>query len=481
VTQLTYEEIIAFLSNRFQEGCCQIHRENWSDHIQEFAQRVGAGASNNDLLTWLLKRISSFLHLFKWVIIMEQEKSKYNFTLNRNCSIFSVVSVIITYHFLKIYYGGIMSFNGSLIKTKAKEAGYTLLRLAQELGVSRQTVNGWISGVTPRGSALMRLCSILNMKPGNFFAEPAESLISVPLHRTIRKKPVSDAMRETSLEMAKEYLNLFRQAPTVDMTTVVRVQQRSEENAAFIAKKLRVLSKVVDDKPMDYESAFQLLTELGVYTVFRAFPANLSKDTYAFYSRIAGHRVVFVNIDTSVIDLIFFLLHETVHAVRDEVPDQINIQDEEDFCDLVTQRAQFPARYVEDVALMIQDLQPGMIVNRLKEISRRNHHAVYGICKQLEEKGVLSIDLQNLYGASVNLSKEFPTLRSILLGSDNVQDFLDRVYTLSPKFMELIEQQIPECSVRKFGEWLGLDTSMDAQAVMDEMLRRKAKRQGINN
>jgi hypothetical protein len=27
--------------------------------------------------------------------------------------------------------------------------------------------------------------------------------------------------------------------------------------------------------------------------------------------------------------------------------------------------------------------------------------------------------------------------------------------------------------VRKFGEWLGLDTSMDSQAVMDEIARRK--------
>jgi hypothetical protein len=50
------------------------------------------------------------------------------------------------------------------------------------------------------------------------------------------------------------------------------------------------------------------------------------------------------------------------------------------------------------------------------------------------------------------------------------------MYAFSPKFIELIEQQIPNCSVRKFGEWLGMDTSIDAQAMMDEMLRRKAKR-----
>jgi hypothetical protein len=76
------------------------------------------------------------------------------------------------------------------------------------------------------------------------------------------------------------------------------------------------------------------------------------------HSRIAGHRVIFVSIDTSVINLNFCLLHETVHAVRDELPDQIEIQIEEEFSDMVTNHTQFPARYVEDVALMVKDLQP---------------------------------------------------------------------------------------------------------------------------
>ena len=81
-----------------------------------------------------------------------------------------------------------MGFNGSLIKTRAKETGYTLIQLSEELGVSRQAVNEWISGVTPRGSHLMKLCAVLNLKPEKFFTEPVQSLISVPLHRTIGNK-----------------------------------------------------------------------------------------------------------------------------------------------------------------------------------------------------------------------------------------------------------------------------------------------------
>lgn len=366
-----------------------------------------------------------------------------------------------------------MSFNGSIIKNKAKEVGYTLVRLSQELGVSRQTINGWTSGAVPRGSHLVKLCSILNMKPGDFFAEPTENLLTVPLHRTIRKKPVSTAMREASKELAKQYLNLFRQAPTVAVLPVVRVKQRNAENAAIIADKLRELSGIADDKPMDYESAFRLLSKLGIYTVFRAFPEDLKKNSYAFYSRIAGHRVVFVNIDTSPLDLIFYLLHETVHAIRDEEPGAIDVEEEEKLCDLVAELTQFPDYYVNMVARYItESSDPGIIINRMKEVSRENKHSLFGIYYRLKNKGMMP-DGVKVGGAATNLKTAVPVLRKILFSHEAPRYYVDALYDLSPNFMSLIEKQVPDCSVRKFAEWLGLDTTMDAETVLDEIVHRK--------
>lgn len=368
-----------------------------------------------------------------------------------------------------------MSFNGSVIKTKAKEAGYTLLRLSQELGVSRQTVNGWISGAVPRGSHLVKLCSVLNMKPGDFFAQPAESPLSVPLHRTIRNKPVTTAMRDESQGLAEQYLNLFRQAPTVEVLPVVRVKQKSVENAAVIAGKLRQISGIADDKPMDYESAFHLLSRLGIYTIIREFPVQLKKKSYAFYSRIAGHRVVFVNIDMSPLDLIFQLIHETVHAVRDEEPGEIDAAEEERFCDTVAELTQFPDYYVDNVSRYITESDdPGTIVNRMKEVSRENKHSLFGIYYRLKHKGKMPREVE-VGGAAMNLKTSMPALRKIFFSHEDPRYYVDLLYDLSPNFMHLIEAQVQSCSVRKFGEWLGLDTSMDAQAVMDEISRRKAR------
>ncbi|MDG5814966.1 XRE family transcriptional regulator [Chitinispirillales bacterium ANBcel5] len=371
-----------------------------------------------------------------------------------------------------------MSFNGTIIKSKAKEAGYTLLRLAQELGVSRQTINAWSTGVVPRGSHLVKLCSILNMKPGDFFAQPTESLLSVPLHRTIRNVPVSASMRESSQQLAQQYLNLFRQAPIVEMLPVLRVKQKKTENAEIIANKLREFSGIGDDKPMDYKSAFRLLSRLGIYTVFREFPVGLRKKSYAFYSRISGHRVVFVNIDISPLDLIFQLLHETVHAIRDEEPGAIDVVEEEKLCDNVAELTQFPDFYANTVGRYITESDDqGIIINRMKEVSRKNQHSLFGIYYRLKHKGMMP-DGVKVGGAATNLKTGVPVLRKILFSHENPRHYVDMLYELSPNFMKLIQAQVPQCSIRKLGEWLGLDTSMDAQEVMNEISYRNEQPKG---
>jgi transcriptional regulator with XRE-family HTH domain len=366
-----------------------------------------------------------------------------------------------------------MAFNGALIKSNAKEAGITLLQLAADIGVSRQTVNSWIGGQVPRGQYLVKLCNLLNIQPGTFFSETAENPISVPLHRTVRNKPVSPAMRELSKELAEQYLNLFRQAPTASMLPVLRIQKRSLENAQIIADWLRKKSGVDEGKPMDYNSAFRLLAKLGINTVFRTFPGDLQKNSYAFYSRIARQRVVFVNIDTNVLDLIFQILHETVHAVRDEEPDAIAIDEEEAFCNKVAELTQFPDFYVIIAARYISETKnPAVIINRMKEISRVGKHSLFGIYYRLKHLQ-LAPDGLNVGGAAINLNKGFPSLREILFSNDDPRNYVEMLSELSPNFFDLISSQVPGCSVRKFGEWLGLETSMDAQAVMDEIVRRK--------
>jgi len=365
--------------------------------------------------------------------------------------------------------GGRMSWNGSIIKERAGEMSKTLIDLSHAIGVSRQTVDSWIKGQIPRGQHLIKLCKELGISPDSFFISEREALVSVPQHRTIRKRPVTPEMQAATKGMAEQYLNLFRAASDSSIVRVIRASRRDEENAKKIAAQLRSLSRISNDHPMDFEHAFVMLNELGIYTVFRPFPEEIRKKIYAFYSKICGQRVVFVNTDTNIIDLTFQLLHEAIHAIRDEDPEKFDEKEEEDFCDLVANCIQFPDGYVEAVAQAVKGCPEGIAVNKLKDFAKKYKHSLFGISKRLEESGVpFNVPVA---GAVANLKKTTYTVSEILFNDGDARRYIEQLRKLSPGFTELVANQAPDASLRKLGEWLGLDSSIDAKSVVGELQR----------
>lgn len=364
-----------------------------------------------------------------------------------------------------------MSWNGSNIKTRSKELGLTLLKVAEKLEVSRQTVNKWIGGQVPRGQHLVGLCRILGTKPDYFFSSIMESLITVPQHRTVRKKKETSEMKDASYELAEQYLNLFRQAPSPVMIPVVRVKERNKENAQILADQLRFLVDIPQGKPFDFEYAFKLLYKLGIYAICRAFPDSFKKNIYAFYSKICDQRVVFINTNTNILDLIFQLLHEAVHAIRDEEPTLVYDEEEENFCDLVAMYTQFPDEYVRHVARYIHGKSIGTIINHLKEVSSEYGHSLYGIYKRLNTEELCP--KINIGGPDTLFKRKYQIIEDILYKNNNPLHYVNMLKELSPLFISLISKQIPDCSLRKFAEWLGLGASIDAKAVMEELERVK--------
>jgi len=94
--------------------------------------------------------------------------------------------------------------------------------------------------------------------------------------------------------------------------------------------------------------------------------------------------VVFVNNNTNILDLIFPLLHETIHAIRDEELNTMDDPVEENFCDLVAGYIQFPGEYVSMVAKTIINRRIGIQINLLKEFAEKNSHSLFGIVQQLK-------------------------------------------------------------------------------------------------
>jgi transcriptional regulator with XRE-family HTH domain len=363
-----------------------------------------------------------------------------------------------------------MEWLGEKIKYLIKENNISIIKLAEMAGVSRQTVNDWINGQIPKGNHLIFLCKTFNINPDYLFSQDFNGSVSVPVHRTRKKAKVTPNMQNDALDLAMEYDLLFRNAHEPGILPVMRGRSRSEETAKKVAKDLRIKACVNKDLPPDYINTFTLMKNLGIKIIFRDFPAKIK--AYAFYTKIHDHRIVFVNNATNVLDLIFPLLHEAVHAIRDELSINEGFDEaEEDFCDLVANHVQFPDEYIKMVYDVIKDLEIPFKINKLKTFGANYSHALYGVIKRIQSIDP-DFDLK-IGGADTNLKKSFPTIGEILFGQNEPRDYVDTIKKLSPLFTQIILDQIDLLTTRKLGELLGIENIMDAKTVKDEFIRLK--------
>ncbi len=362
-----------------------------------------------------------------------------------------------------------MEWRGGKIKDLAKESKISLVKLSELTGVTRQTVNGWVNGQIPKGAHLISLCKIFNVSPDYFFSDDDGS-IAVPAHRTRRKAKVTPALQKDAFNLAKEYANFFRNDKNSIVLPVARVRTRDSEVVKKIANDLRNRSGIKGDDPLDYEHTFRLFENLGIKIVFRYFPEKLK--AYAFFTKIYGHRVVFVNYSTNVLDLIFPLIHEAVHAIRDEkhVADVFDA-DEENFCDDVANHAQFPDEYVEWVYETIDGLGKGIQVNKLKGFAEKHGHSLFGLVKRIKSS-YPDFNLK-IGGADTNLKKKFPTVGDVLFRDGDPRIFVKMIKKLSPLFIDNLINQIDTITDRKLGEILGIESVLDVRMVRDEFKKMR--------
>jgi len=361
-----------------------------------------------------------------------------------------------------------MRWDGSVIKESATAQGLSIIQLADRIGVSRQAVTDWIKGQIPKGLYLITLCDILSLDPDELFIRESDNDIQIPVYRSKRKLKVDSEQQEKMKELAGKYKKLFPASGPVKIQPIISVLEQTSKNARIIARQMRLMAGVPDNKPMDYHHIFHLLSLLDIYVIFCEFPVS---KLYAFFTRIYNHRVVFVDIKTNVMDLIFPLLHETVHSILRDNKSMTIDDTEEDFCDIVASHAQFPDSYIGEIYSMIKGMEPGIQINSLKQYSLNNHHAICGVVKRIQETDS-GFDLK--YGpADTNLRKKFRSIYEILLGSDNVRQFINTYQELSPLFVNLVLDQAEHLAPRILGELFALENYLDMVSLKDELLQLK--------
>ncbi len=362
-----------------------------------------------------------------------------------------------------------MKWLGEKLKEIVCSSKFTQSQISEQLEVSRQTYVDWTKGQVPKGNHLLKLCRLLKLDPTELFVEE-QANIAIPLHMTRGTAKLTEERQERSLKLSKEYERIINssKAPVLQFS----VKSIVYEDAVKLAQRLRELAGLDNEntKPLDYNHVFKLIYELGICLVFRCFPEDIK--SYGFYTVIKKQKTIFINTSTNVIDLIFPILHELVHAIidRNVIKDNGSVE-EENFCHKVASLAQFPEEYVSFIYENIKGLPISHKVNTLKTYSITNHHAMFGIMKCIEEKyGKLNIKIG---GADTNLKKELPVIKDILSNNKEPEEFLNVYKTLSPIFYMLLLENYDNLTNRKLAEILDLDNSLDAVEIRKVLDKQK--------
>jgi transcriptional regulator with XRE-family HTH domain len=362
-----------------------------------------------------------------------------------------------------------MIWLGDRFKEALRQTGISQAELARRLDVSRQTVVDWTKGQVPKGTHLLGILELLDVDVGLLFAEGPSPVQVAPKFRTRRNAKTTKAVQDAARKLASDYAGLL--APR-DMPVLEQIVRRTDEGAAEkLAMRMRELSGLdATREPMDYPQVFRLMAALGICVILRPFPKVLKN--YAFYTVINSQRVVFVNSHTNVLDVIFPMLHETVHALRDaEDVARHSDEEEDEFCDRVAGLVQFPDGYVDDVYSALKGRTDGVRIILLKEYATRNHHAVYGLSRRIQERhGQQRLGAKSVHGADGNLRKDFPSTLSDKLLANGAEGFVNALRHLCPIWYRIVLSNVERLTTRKLAEVLGLESALDAKEVRDVLI-----------
>lgn len=227
-----------------------------------------------------------------------------------------------------------MKWQKDKLKDLIKARGLTQDRLAEEIGVSRQTVASWFVDRVPKGLHLMKLWAFLGLEPGALFLDEKRHYITRAMYHTIEGSRSFETAKKMTEEIAALYAVLFPKEKSSPLQPVIL--SKDAGSAQIVSMVFRKLMGIAEDSAPTFFDILSLMQRLGVCVIPRSIPSEVVAD--AFYVTINFSRVIFVNWNGKLSELARAMVHESVHALRPVVEDDVadaEISREEKFCEEV--------------------------------------------------------------------------------------------------------------------------------------------------
>ena len=304
--------------------------------------------------------------------------------------------------------------------------GISASALADQLGVSRQTVSNWLNGRDlPRPAKLLRLSLALNLPFDQLVGTEKVPGTPVVAYRMSTNRKARDEHYEQAIAKGEALEALV---PHLPFDIFVQPEQIKNPKADYayvqsVARSLREGLGLKDADPVWFNHLIGRFKDLQSVIV-PVLWGKQESHANALHIYLPQHSStwVYLNLDSSALDFMFWMAHELAHAYTSAL---CGTDEGEDFADMLASALLFPepCAKVAYEALSATANQQALVDAIVSEALER-HINVYTVFKQVNAYAAhhglpaVEVDPRGLHGTRHRIAAATQTVREIIFGDE---------------------------------------------------------------
>ncbi|MBF0299903.1 MAG: ImmA/IrrE family metallo-endopeptidase [Oligoflexia bacterium] len=320
--------------------------------------------------------------------------------------------------------------NFEFFKDKITEKFSSQENFANKIGVSRRTLLNWFSKKSIPNEHLFSILELLDLSESD-----ENTLLSIPKLQLVFRTKHKMTARQKSEELCQNVASSFMKLDSTAYETKSAIPILSNPSIETAVASIKNLLSLRDDVPATLTSVLETLKANGPRVIF--FPFNrigidiqTQGREVAFTAVQGDKRIIFLDTNRRVDEVLFDLIHELTHIVCGH-PSNTS-EDNEHFCNEVSQEIIYPRTFFLKNKKLLSFLQncSKENFNRVKEfitlLMKDFDWSSMGIALALERYDHLSKASNSykwLMAIDSQLKKQVPTFDDIHFSTFNKNDF----------------------------------------------------------
>ncbi|MGB4405670.1 MAG: helix-turn-helix transcriptional regulator [Sphaerochaeta sp.] len=306
--------------------------------------------------------------------------------------------------------------NIKAIQNKMEELGIHQAGLAKEMGVSRESISQWLKNLKmPRPAYLLKLATVLEMSFSEIVIK--EDPIGTYVYRTHRKAKLNEPRTEKAEVMMDLLDAIFKEKEPASLLAIPKLESPSL-NYDYIQKAAQTIRNLMDLEETQAVTLKHIIALLHTFQIILIPVLWTEKGDQALtiHLREPNQFCLYLNIETKVCDLTFWLIHELAHILT---PD-LSQKEAEQFADSFAGALLFPRENAKKLGKELSLVSnTGSQIIRIQNEATIRSVAPTCIFKEINcylernDKPLLDI---NIFPASTNYRKSVPLLSDLLFG-----------------------------------------------------------------